>query len=155
MILKIPTALGTRVQSTSFCRRYLFQALILTSLLFFPFGVTTSVAVPLVDPKPDQKLEWESFEKGKASWYGGRWHGRKTANGERYNQNSMTAAHKRLPFGTKVRVINVSNGRSCVVRINNRGPYTKGRVIDLSIAAAKEIGLYHRGVGSVKLEVVK
>ena len=97
--------------------------------------------------------EWRAYESGIASWYGGRWHGRKTANGERYDQNSMTAAHKRLPFGTKVRVTNLKTGKSCVVRINNRGPYVRGRVIDLSVAAAKKIGSHSGGLSRVKLEV--
>jgi rare lipoprotein A len=97
--------------------------------------------------------EWRLYETGIASWYGGRWHGRKTANGERYNQNSMTAAHKKLPFGTKVRVTNLKTGKSCVVRINNRGPYVRGRVIDLSAAAAKKIGSQAGGLSKVKLEV--
>lgn len=96
---------------------------------------------------------WRPYETGIASWYGGRWHGRKTANGERYNQNSMTAAHKKLPFNTRVRVTNLRTGKSCVVRINNRGPYVRGRVIDLSVAAAKKIGSYSGGLSRVKLEV--
>jgi len=98
---------------------------------------------------------WRTYETGVASWYGGRWHGRKTANGERYNQNSMTAAHKRLPFHTKVKVTNLRTGKSCVVRINNRGPYVRGRVIDLSVAAAKKIGSYEGGLSRVRLEVEK
>lgn len=89
---------------------------------------------------------------GLASWYGGKFHGRKTANGERFNQNALTAAHKTLPFGTRVRVTNVNNGRSVVVRINDRGPYVRGRVIDLSRAAASRIGV--SGVSRVRLTVV-
>ena len=98
---------------------------------------------------------WVKLQEGKASWYGGRWNKRLTASGERYDQNTMTAAHKSLAFGTKVRVTNIRNGKSCVVRINNRGPYVKGRVIDLSVAAAKEIGSYSAGVAPVKLEVIQ
>jgi rare lipoprotein A len=96
---------------------------------------------------------WREYERGIASWYGGRWHGRRTANGERYDQRSMTAAHKRLPFHTKVKVTNLRNGQSCVVRINNRGPHIRGRVIDLSVAAAKKIDAYKGGLTRVKLEV--
>jgi rare lipoprotein A len=96
---------------------------------------------------------WRTYETGVASWYGGRWHGRKTANGERYDQNSMTAAHKKLPFHTRVRVTNLRTGKSCIVRINNRGPYVRGRVIDLSVAAAKKIGSHSGGLSRVKLEV--
>lgn len=88
---------------------------------------------------------------GMASWYGGKFHGRKTASGERYNQNALTAAHRTLPFGTKVRVTS-SSGRSVVVRINDRGPFIAGRVIDLSRAAASTLGI--NGVGRVKLTVL-
>ncbi|MGL4397146.1 MAG: septal ring lytic transglycosylase RlpA family protein, partial [Hyphomicrobium sp.] len=80
-------------------------------------------------------------QSGMASWYGGKFHGRKTANGERYNQWSMTAAHKTLPFGTRVRVTNARTGNSVVVRINDRGPFIKGRIIDLSKAAANQLGI--------------
>ena len=99
--------------------------------------------------------KWKTLQTGKASWYGGRWHGRLTANGERYNQNTMTAAHKTLRFGTKVRVTNLWTKKSCIVRVNNRGPYVKGRVIDLSVAAAKEIGSYWSGVVPAKPEVAQ
>ena len=91
---------------------------------------------------------------GAASWYGPGFHGRLTANGERFDQNEMTAAHKKLPFGTQVRVTNPANGRSVVVRINDRGPFIGERVIDLSRGAAERIGLLHRGVGTVKIEVL-
>ncbi len=117
------------------------------------------VATPSVRPAPPAVVEdgqaWKTYQTGIASWYGGSWHGRLTANGERYNQNTMTAAHKKLPFGTKVRVTNLSNGRSCIVRINNRGPYIRGRVIDLSPVAAKKIGSYSGGLARVRLEVLK
>ncbi|WP_207779239.1 septal ring lytic transglycosylase RlpA family protein [Zavarzinia aquatilis] len=92
---------------------------------------------------------------GVASWYGPGFHGRRTANGEKFNQNELTAAHKTLPFNTRVRVTSVSNGRSVIVTINDRGPYVRGRMIDLSAAAAKAIGLGGRGVGKVKLEVLE
>jgi rare lipoprotein A len=81
------------------------------------------------------------FQRGVASWYGPGFHGRLTANGERFNTNSLTAAHRTLPFGTRVRVTNAKTGRSVVVRINDRGPFTKGRVIDLSKAAARAVGI--------------
>lgn len=94
------------------------------------------------------------IQEGVASWYGGDWHGKKTANGERYDMHSMTAAHKSLPFGTLVRVKNERNGRECIVRINNRGPFTKGRIIDLSKAAAGKLGMIGSGIAKVKCEVV-
>ena len=76
-----------------------------------------------------------------ASWYGPGFHGRRTANGETFNTHALTAAHRTLPFGTRVKVTNVGNGRSVVVRINDRGPFVHGRVIDLSQAAARVIGM--------------
>ena len=95
------------------------------------------------------------FQTGTASFYGGKWHGRKTANGEIFDTYKLTAAHKTLPFGTRVRVTNLSNGKSVVVRINNRGPYGKGRVIDLSQAAFSKIENMSKGLTKVKLEIVK
>ena len=93
-------------------------------------------------------------QTGHASWYGPDFHGGPTANGERYDMFSMTAAHKNLPFGTRVRVTNLDNGRQCVVRVNNRGPYVGGRIIDLSKSAARELGLITRGVGKVRLDIL-
>ncbi|MBA3818159.1 MAG: septal ring lytic transglycosylase RlpA family protein [Deltaproteobacteria bacterium] len=85
-------------------------------------------------------------QRGKASWYGGSFHGGPTASGERYDKRTMTAAHRTLPFGTRVRVTNLKNGRTVTVRINNRGPYSKGRIIDLSEAAAERLGMIDAGV---------
>lgn len=88
-------------------------------------------------------------QAGVASWYGPGFHGRPTANGEHFNTHALTAAHRTLPFGTKVRVTNKSNGRSVVVRINDRGPYVGGRVIDLSNASARALGM--SGLAKVSL----
>lgn len=88
---------------------------------------------------------------GMASYYG---YGGRTANGERHNAAAMTAAHRTLPFGTRVRVTNTSNGRSIVVRINDRGPFVRGRVIDVSTGAAEALGFRSRGVAKVELAVV-
>jgi rare lipoprotein A len=88
-------------------------------------------------------------QRGKASWYGKKFHGRKTANGEIYDMYAMTAAHKTLPFNTPVKVKNLSNGKSVVLRVNDRGPFVRGRIIDLSYAGAKEIGLVGPGVATV------
>ena len=90
-------------------------------------------------------------EIGIASWYGPGFHGRKTASGEFYNMYKLTAAHKTLPLGTYVRVINLENGKSVVVKINDRGPFVPGRIIDLSYAAAKRIGMLKKGTAKVKL----
>lgn len=95
-----------------------------------------------------------STQSGKASYYHDRFHGRKTASGAAYNKHALSAAHKTLPLGTQVRVTDTRSGRSVVVRINDRGPYARGRVIDLSRAAAREIGLVNKGVANVKLEIL-
>lgn len=91
-------------------------------------------------------------QKGVASYYADRFHGRKTASGAKYDKGAMTAAHKTLPLGTKVRVTNLKSGESIDVEINDRGPYVKGRVIDLSRRAAKELGV--GGLAQVQLEVL-
>jgi rare lipoprotein A len=91
-------------------------------------------------------------QRGLASWYGRDFHGKKTSNGEIYNMYAMTAAHKTLPLGTYVRVYNLENKRSTLVRINDRGPFVRGRIIDLSYSAAKEIGIV--GPGTARVEVV-
>lgn len=92
--------------------------------------------------------------EGIASWYGPGFAGRLTANGEIFDPNELTAAHRTLPFGTRVRVVNLANGQSVVVRINDRGPFKPGRIIDLSRAAAERIGLVRSGTGQVRIELV-
>lgn len=92
--------------------------------------------------------------QGMASWYGPGFHGRQSASGERFNQNALTAAHRSLPFGTQVRVTNLNNGRSVIVKINDRGPFSGGRIIDLSAGAARVIGMVRSGVAPVKVEVL-
>lgn len=93
--------------------------------------------------------------KGKASFYSDWFHGRMTANGEYYNKNAMTCAHLTLPFGTKLKVRNLRNNKVVYVVVNDRGPYIKGRMIDLSRAAAKKIGMIKRGVASVEITKVR
>jgi rare lipoprotein A len=111
--------------------------------------INRSGDVALYDPVP------RSIETGKASYYGGRWIGRLTANGEHYLAGDLTAAHKHLPFNTMVRVTNLRNGKSVVVRINNRGPYAKGRILDLSVVAAKKLEMIGDGIIPVRAEVLK
>ncbi|MFM8365827.1 MAG: septal ring lytic transglycosylase RlpA family protein [Verrucomicrobiota bacterium] len=94
-------------------------------------------------------------ETGIASWYGGKWIGRLTANGETYRQGDITAAHKRLPFHTPVRVTDLKTGKSLIVRINNRGPFIRGRIIDLSVDAAKNLGTYDRGLAKVQIQALR
>ncbi|MFQ6117975.1 MAG: septal ring lytic transglycosylase RlpA family protein [Candidatus Bipolaricaulia bacterium] len=95
------------------------------------------------------------YQVGIASWYGPGFHGNRTANGEIYDMYALTAAHKTLPFGTIVKVVDLDTGRSVVVRINDRGPFIKGRIIDLSYAAAQELGMVQKGLAKVGLKIVK
>ena len=101
-------------------------------------------------PLPNE-IPFEEAERGNASWYGPRFHGRRTASGERYDQSAFTAAHRTLPFGSVVRVRSVASGKQVEVRINDRGPFVRGRIIDVSRAAAVALGLIGRGVETVLL----
>lgn len=94
-------------------------------------------------------------ERGLASWYGSQYHGRQTASGETFDMEAMTAAHRSLPFGTRVRVYNQSNGESVDVTINDRGPFVRGRIIDLSRRAAQELGMVRDGVVPVEVRVLE
>ena len=94
-------------------------------------------------------------QHGVASWYGPRFHGRRTANGEIYDMHDFTAAHLTLPLGTVIRVTNTENNKTTLVRVNDRGPYIEGRILDLSYSAAKAIGILGNGTGDVKVEVVE
>jgi rare lipoprotein A len=94
-------------------------------------------------------------QTGTASWYSDAHHGKKTASGEVYDMGKLTAAHRTLPMGTRVRVTNVDNGRSVVVRINDRGPFKGGRILDLSQAAARELGALGAGVFTVRIDVLE
>ncbi|MGI9513540.1 MAG: septal ring lytic transglycosylase RlpA family protein [Anderseniella sp.] len=116
-------------------RQYLFAA-----------GVLSACAALLIAASPAN-----AAQTGKASWYK---MGTKTASGERFNPNGLTAAHRTLPFGTRVRVKNLRNGKSVVVRINDRGPFIKSRIIDVSKGAAQKIGLIRAGVTKVSIKVV-
>lgn len=92
---------------------------------------------------------------GWASWYGRRFHGRRTANGERYNQHAFTCASRTLPFGTVLEITNLKNGRSALVRVNDRGPYRRRRVLDVSYAVAKKLGFLKQGVAKVAYRVLQ
>ncbi len=116
----------------------------LLSLWFAPSGLNLAVPGALVS-------DGEKNVTGKATYYASYFHGRKTSSGERYSNNKYTAAHRTLPFGTEVTVKNVSNGRSVVVRINDRGPFNRHFIIDLSQKAAREIGIFGKGTGKVEL----
>jgi rare lipoprotein A len=122
-----------------------------------------ALAVPLPVPKPEASSETlalltepeiaESYV-GLASWYGRRFHGRLTASGSPFDMAALTAAHPNLPFGSQVRVTNLTNGRVVIVTITDRGPFVKPRVIDLSRAAAERLGFVHDGLARVRLDVL-
>ena len=118
----------------------------------------TAPSVPALHPSATstpQPSKLIRVVQGAASWYGPGFYGNRTASGEVFRPGTMTAAHRTLPFGTKVRVTNLWNGRRAVVRINDRGPFVGHRVIDLGHGAAKELGLMTSGVAQVKLEVLR
>lgn len=113
-------------------------------------GCATKIAEPrkktsIYDPRPSH------VQTGIASWY----RDYRTASGERFNLNALAAAHRSLPFGSKVRVIDLKTGNSVIVRINDRGPYIRGRIIDLTVGAARELGIYYRGIARVRIEVLR
>lgn len=99
-------------------------------------------------------VDYDYSETGIASWYGAKFHGRRTANGEVYNMDELTAAHRTLPLPTLVRVTNLENGRTLVLRVNDRGPFARGRIIDVSRRAAGLLGFRSRGTASVRVEVL-
>ena len=117
----------------------------------------TAITTPAVQPLPPlpSPPSVVSVSTGEASWYGPGFYGNRTANGEVFRPGTLTAAHRTLPFGTKVRVTNLWNGRSAVVRINDRGPFHGRRVIDLAHGAASQLGLVASGIAQVKLEVLR
>jgi rare lipoprotein A len=121
-----------------------------------PRGASNSAAQVLADPNPFTDLaELDRYLEGTASWYGPGFHGGPTANGEVYNQYGMTAAHPMLPLGTKVEVENLGNARKVWLRINDRGPYKKGRILDLSKLAAERLGIVEEGTAEVRIRVIK
>ena len=113
-----------------------------------------AIPTPPQPPKPVVPLVI-STHSGEASWYGPGFYGNRTASGEVFRRGTMTAAHRTLPFGTRVRVTNLWNGRKAVVRINDRGPFAGDRVIDLAHGAASELGLTSSGIAEVRLEVLR
>ena len=115
-------------------------------------------STPAFLPLPEQKAKApepaasKTYQVGKASWYGSFFHGKPTASGEDYDMYEFTAAHRELPLGTFVKVTNLSNQKSVVVKVNDRGPVTPGRIIDLSYAAARSLNMHHNGLQKVRIE---
>jgi rare lipoprotein A len=120
------------------------KCILLTVIIFLFIGVS----------HPTFAQSNDKTQIGAASWYGSKYHGRKTSSGERYNKNDMTAAHKTLPFGTMVKVTNPTNNQSVVLRINDRGPFVGKRIIDVSEAAARKLDIHAAGVAKVVVEVL-
>ncbi len=137
-------------------KRYLSIPVLLV-LVLFSFGCATTITGPAAPetttPKPATATVVETFE-GVASWYGPKFHGKKTASGELFDMRDLTAAHKELAMGTTCIVTNLRNNKSVTVRINDRGPFVKDRVIDLSYAAAKVVGMIDTGTAPVRVEVL-
>jgi len=129
-----------------------------TGILVCSFLLTGCVASPrFTSEKFIREIDetYSTVEEGIASYYADEFNGRQTSNGETYDMYQMTAAHRTLPFNSRVRVTNLENGKSVIVRINDRGPFKDDRIIDLSLAAAKSLELIGSGTGKVKLEVVE
>jgi rare lipoprotein A len=129
----------------------------ITALVLFQSCASTSNANSLSLLKPRlEKYQVKAVEHGKASWYSIKTNfGTRTASGERLSNDAPTAAHKTLPMGTKVRVINLNNNKSEIVTINDRGPFIRGRIIDVTIGTAERLGFVKNGVAPVKVEVLK
>jgi len=126
----------------AFVRRHF---LVLLSLSLGACAISDRKKTSIYEKKP------VGVQTGIASWY----RDYRTASGERFNVNARAAAHRNLPFGSKVRVIDLKTGKSIIVRINDRGPYIRGRIIDLTVGAARELGVYRRGIARVRIEVLR
>lgn len=136
-------------------RKYKSVALAIAGVILIPSCASTGNANSKTVNLADSNYSVRSTQHGKASWYSIRTNsGTRTASGQRLSNEASTAAHKTLPMGTKVRVTNQNNGKSEVVTITDRGPYTKGRIIDLTIGVAERLGFRSRGIAPVKVEVL-
>lgn len=154
----------------NYLRSYVKLFLFIMMIALVGFTIVSNEESNVIAPEANDNLVSETLELNpinfsmikfnemgtmKASWYGPGFHGKMTANGEIYDQMSLTAAHKSLKFGTLLKVTNPRNGKSIVVRINDRGPYIEGRDLDISKAAAIELGLMKRGVARMKVEEIR
>ncbi len=127
--------------------------LMAASVMAATVGATTIPNHPKVLSPGDKSKVEQAYQVGNASWYGKRFHGRTTASGEDFDMLELTAAHRRLPLGSYVKVTNLQNGKWIVVRINDRGPYVGNRIVDLSYGAARMLD-FHRGVQKVRLDLL-
>jgi rare lipoprotein A len=125
------------------------------SVVILLFASCTVMIGPDYEDLDMSQFESDRSQEGYASWYGKKFHGRKTANGERYDMYGLTAAHRTLPFGSILLVVNLDNGKRVRVRVNDRGPFIKGRIVDLTYTAAKQLGMLEKGVVKVKIYLLK
>ena len=132
----------------------LFTILLGTSTHSFADSINDVLENKAPSPHVNDVGKNTNTKVGQASWYGPGFHGRKTASGERYNMNAFSAAHRTLPFGTKLKITCTSTGKSVIVKVNDRGPFHGNRVLDLSYGAAKALGTTQKGVSKVKYEIL-
>ena len=137
-----------------YIKRYRLFLPVLLAVLLFSACSSTRETADWHDIRNYPQVDVLEVDEGVASYYHNKFHGRKTANGERYDKRERTAAHRDYPFGTYVRVTSMANGQSVIVRINDRGPFRRSRVIDLSRAAAEELEMIHDGLAEVRIEVL-
>lgn len=128
-------------------------------LTLVPESTPAFLPVPAQEAKElqpsESKPSAKPYQVGKASWYGGLFQGEATASGETYDMNDFTAAHRELPLGTFVKVTNLANLKSVIVRVNDRGPFTPGRIIDLSYRAARSLQMHQKGLAKVRIDIVE
>jgi len=124
---------------------------LLAGVMALGLGVMGGCAARVARPTPPSSSPRAWLEEGLASYYGPGFEGRPTASGEKFNPQALTAAHRTLPFGSCLRVVDMESGRSVEVRVNDRGPFVQGRVVDVSLAAAKKLGLVEKGLARVRL----
>ena len=129
------------------------HALALGLMVVIALGPAFAFADEAKAKTPDD-IRAGAAQRGRASWYGAQHHGRETASGETFNMRALTAAHRTLPFGTRLRVTNLDNGKTVQVRVNDRGPHVRGRMLDLSYAAARAIGGIGAGIMRIRMEVI-
>lgn len=135
-------------------RKLILGCVVAATVAMSPVTEAMPPATVTATATPKASAKRESVEVGIASWYGRAFQGRPTASGEIYDMDGLTAAHKKLPLGTKVRVTNLKNGRSVTLKINDRGPYIPGRLLDVSKAAARKLGFLGAGLTEVRIEIL-
>ncbi len=149
-----PATMSGAIKSWLFWTGSAAPAYFKNALWFLLLAFATSCSLPPSRVRVPAPATGNLSQTGIASWYGPGFHGKATASGDVYNQNDLTAAHQTLPLGTRVMVTNLENGRSAEVTINDRGPFAKGRVIDLSYSAAQSIGMVGPGTALVRIDVI-